>query len=224
MKFNALVVAVMAIASVNAVLYEGLPGEHDELPSGSDELSSGYGELSSGDDELPSGDDELPSGDENSGGMAASELTQDLLRNNGIDPYGSEPTEKDQICGNIVKELDGLWSKIDDINYMLRSQMPGYSGLMEGIDENGEKIEESQLGLKQVAGYSALSDENKTKLGEVKAEYTGLEEKYGETWGEFIVAECSAELFRVLSPEAMIEEGHSLQFPNADGVTAPRKQ
>ncbi|KAH6584473.1 hypothetical protein BASA61_007446, partial [Batrachochytrium salamandrivorans] len=39
----------------------------------------------------------------------------------------------------------------------LQDQLPDYLNLMKGLDLNGEKIEESQLGSEQAAGYSALS-------------------------------------------------------------------
>ncbi|KAH6562738.1 hypothetical protein BASA50_010007 [Batrachochytrium salamandrivorans] len=196
MKFNILVVAAMVIASVNAVRYEGPP--------------SGY--------------DELPSGDENSGGRSTAVVAEGSSGNGQNPPQESESTTEDPICADLKRILSNLWDRSVDLEAGLHDQLPEYHNLMKGIGENGRRIKKSQLGPKQVAGYLALNGRNKTILTNFDDNYSGVVEDYSMTWGEFERNECSTESFSLSSPEEMLEEGHFLQLPDADGVIASSEQ
>ncbi|KAH6583316.1 hypothetical protein BASA60_001498 [Batrachochytrium salamandrivorans] len=204
MKFNVLVVAAMAIASVNAVWYEGLPNGYDELPGEYEGPPSGY--------------DELPSGAEHSGGRSTTELTQGSSGNGQGKVQVSEATEKDQICEGLKRILSDLWDRSVDLASEFHDQLPDYSSLMNGIGKNGERIKHRKLGPTQVAGYLALSGKEKAILTNFDDNYSGVVEDYSMTWGEFERNECSTESFSLSSPEDMIQEGHFLQLPDADGA------
>ncbi|KAH6562729.1 hypothetical protein BASA60_011014 [Batrachochytrium salamandrivorans] len=187
MKFNALVVAAMVIASVNA-----------------------------------GGADELPSGDENSGGRSTTVVAEGSSGNGQNIPQISDPKEL-PICEGLERRLGDLWNRANEIEAGFHGQLPGYLNLMKGLDLNGDKIEESQVGSEQAAGYSALSGRERVILTNFDHDYNGVMEDYGMTWGE-LSRKCSAESLGVLSLEEMLEHGLFLQFPDADGVIASSEQ
>ncbi|KAH6589489.1 hypothetical protein BASA50_009998 [Batrachochytrium salamandrivorans] len=171
MKFNALVVAAMVIASVNA-------GGADELPVGLSTVEN-----------IP----QIP-----------------------------EP-KKLPICEGLKLRLDELWDRAAILESELQDQLPEYLNLMKGLDLNGEKIEEGQLGSEQAAAYSALDSKDMVILKTFDEEYGGVMEDYGMTWGEF-ERKCPAESRGVLSLEEMVQKGQFLQLPDAYGVTASSEQ
>ncbi|KAH6584964.1 hypothetical protein BASA60_000745 [Batrachochytrium salamandrivorans] len=176
MKFNALVVAAMVIASVNAVRYEGPPV-----------------------------------------GMTNSPVGLSTVVN---PPQESEAARKAQICADFKRRLGDLWDRSVDLEAGFHDQLPEYHNLMKGIGENGRMIKKSQLGPKQVAGYLALNGRNRTILTIFDHEYAGVVGDYGMAWGGFSQNECPTESFSLLSPEEMVDYGHFLQLPDADGVIA----
>ncbi|KAH6577545.1 hypothetical protein BASA60_003951 [Batrachochytrium salamandrivorans] len=203
MKFNVFVVAAMVITSVNA-------GGSDK-PSSGDENSGGRSksvvpEGLMGDS---SGSESLQ---ESLGHGSEPALTQDSLQKEWNESQYSEPTEYDPKCDPIVIKLDELWLKADEINARFYSQLPVYYRLMKGEDLRGKKIKKHKLKLKKMTTYLKLSDENKTKLTELKARYTGVMNEYRVTWKKLRREGCPTEHLRVFSVKDMIQKGHFLQW------------
>ncbi|KAH9270607.1 hypothetical protein BASA83_007200 [Batrachochytrium salamandrivorans] len=78
-------------------------------------------------------------------------------------PQISDPKEL-PICEGLERRLGDLWNRANEIEAGFHGQLPGYLNLMKGLDLNGDKIEESQVGSEQAAGYSALSGRERVIL------------------------------------------------------------
>ncbi|KAH6572720.1 hypothetical protein BASA50_007934 [Batrachochytrium salamandrivorans] len=124
----------------------------------------------------------------------------------------SKPRQKDPVCDPIVKKLNRLWLKADEIDARFYSLMPVYYRLMKGEDMKGKRIKKHKLKLKQMIAYLALSNEHKAILGEFKVEYAGVAKEYPAIWTELMAKECWTEFFHKLPLEKMIKKGYFLQL------------
>ncbi|KAH6583315.1 hypothetical protein BASA60_001497 [Batrachochytrium salamandrivorans] len=149
------------------------------------------------------GADELPSGAEHSGGRSTTVVAEGSSRHKSNIPQIPEP-KKLPICEGLKLRLDELWDRAAILESELQDQLPEYLNLMKGLDLNGEKIEEGQLGSEQAAAYSALDSKDMFILKTFDEEYGGVMEDYGMTWGEF-ERKCPAESRGVLSLEEMVQ-------------------
>ncbi|KAH6571911.1 hypothetical protein BASA50_008433 [Batrachochytrium salamandrivorans] len=231
MKLKALVVAAMAIISVNA-------GGFDKLPSGVENnggrsksvvpegLMSGSSESESPQDPPMHGSESV-SPPKSLGHESKPVFPQGPLGNEPDEPQDPDPTKKvDPICSSINAELHTLWNKFNDLNHEFREQMSGVYGLMmmkESAKGMNERSKRGNLKAKKIQAWLEFHPEAIPKLREIKAKYTNLEKDCDEIWARLNKNKCPKTLER-LSLEEMAQMGYVPQWYNENYADILDKQ
>ncbi|KAH6563559.1 hypothetical protein BASA50_008626 [Batrachochytrium salamandrivorans] len=178
MKFQALVVAAMVIASVNA----GLP---DKLPSEAENSSDESGSVSE-QNLLPKDGDAFQA-----------------LRRTKKEEKGQNPivynTDNDRTCTILLIELRDLYQDIVFLHGLFHEQM------LISLDSK-DKV--NNMNTEEIEDHSTFQDEAASELEGIKKELASLEQTYHKTWDQFVGIGCSVESHISLSPEEMAKNGY----------------
>ncbi|KAH9265223.1 hypothetical protein BASA83_011223 [Batrachochytrium salamandrivorans] len=204
MRVKALVVAAMAITSVNAGLSDRVCDVYNRV-LGCFGLGNSMSRAESRERLILNG----PSRDPESAKRKLS--------------YDSGGDERDLICNPVIFKLYELHDKAVELSSKIPDRRKVSYELSRWWGQDPDRDEQGFIEIDRMVARSELNDQDSPELKEIKKDLMALEREYREVWMGSI-NDCWIKFIHVLSPKEMLEKGFFFRRTRVvmlDNVTAP---